>query len=195
MGTPSYMAPEQAQGNVHELGPQSDLYSLGAVLYEFITGQPPFQGPTAMDTVMKVTNEEVVAPSRLQPEVPSDLETICVKCLQKEPANRYPNCFELADDLNRFLIGEPILARPVGSIERAVRWCKRNPKWAGMWGSIAAPSSFWRADRPMPRSPSTRQDTKPKRMSGSPRRTKSGPKETKIRRRSSATPPARPTPH
>jgi eukaryotic-like serine/threonine-protein kinase len=138
LGTPSYMAPEQALGNVHELGPQSDLYSLGAMLYEFITGKPPFQGPTPMDTVIKVTQEEVVAPSRLQPEVPSDLETICVKCLQKEPANRYTNCFELAEDLNRYLIGEPILARPVGSIERAVRWCKRNPRWAGMWGSIAA---------------------------------------------------------
>jgi serine/threonine-protein kinase len=138
LGTPSYMAPEQALGNIHELGPQSDLYSLGAMLYEFITGKPPFQGPTPMDTVIKVTREEVVAPSRLQSDVPSDLETICVKCLQKEPGNRYTNCFELADDLNRFLIGEPILARPVGSVERAIRWCKRNPKWAGMWGSIAA---------------------------------------------------------
>jgi serine/threonine-protein kinase len=138
LGTPSYMAPEQALGNIRELSPRSDIYSLGAMLYEFITGKPPFQGPTPMDTVIKVTREEVIAPSRLQPSVPPDLETICVKCLQKEPANRYASCFELADDLNRFIIGEPILARPVGSIERAVRWCKRNPKWAGMWGTIAA---------------------------------------------------------
>jgi serine/threonine protein kinase len=138
LGTPSYMAPEQALGNIRDLSPRSDLYSLGAMLYEFITGKPPFQGPTPMDTVLKVTREEVVAPSRHQPSVPPDLETICVKCLQKEPANRYASCFELADDLNRFIIGEPILARPVGTIERGYRWCKRNPKWAGMWGTIAA---------------------------------------------------------
>ncbi len=138
LGTPSYMSPEQALGNIRDLSPRSDLYSLGAMLYEFITGKPPFLGPTPMDTVMKVTREEVVAPSRLQPGVPLDLETICVKCLQKEADNRYASCFELADELNRFIIGEPILARPVGSIERTVRWCKRNPKWAVMWGTIAA---------------------------------------------------------
>jgi serine/threonine-protein kinase len=138
MGTPSYMAPEQARGNVHELGPHSDLYSLGAMLYEFITGKPPFRGRTPMDTVVMVTREEVVAPSRLQPDVPRDLETICIKCLQKEPAKRYASCYELAEDLNRFLIGEPIQARPVGNIERVVRWCRRNPGWAAMWGGIAA---------------------------------------------------------
>jgi serine/threonine-protein kinase len=137
MGTPSYMAPEQARGDVRDLGPRSDLYSLGAMLYELITGKPPFQGPTRMDTVMKVMREEVVAPSRLQPDVPRDLETICVKCLQKEPAKRYGNCYELAEDLNRFLIGEPIQARPVGNLERVARWCRRNPGWAAMWGGIA----------------------------------------------------------
>jgi serine/threonine-protein kinase len=138
MGTPSYMAPEQARGNIHEVGPHSDLYSLGAMLYEFITGKPPFRGRTHMDTVMMVTSEEVIAPSRLQPDVPRDLETICVKCLQKDHAKRYANCYELAEDLNRFLIGEPIQARPVGNIERVVRWCRRNPGWAAMWGGIAA---------------------------------------------------------
>jgi tetratricopeptide (TPR) repeat protein/predicted Ser/Thr protein kinase len=138
MGTPSYMSPEQARGDVHELGPRSDLYALGAMLYQFITGKPPFVGPTPMDTVIKVRCEEVVAPSRLQPGVPRDLETICLKCLQKEPDKRYASCFELAEDLNRFLIGEPILARPVGNLERVLRWCKRNPRWAAMWGSIAA---------------------------------------------------------
>jgi hypothetical protein len=137
MGTPSYMAPEQARGEVHTLGPRSDLYSLGAMLYEFITGKPPFLGPTRMDTVIRVTRDEVVAPSRLQPDVPRDLETICVKCLQKEPGKRYANCYELAEDLNRFLIGEPIQARPVGNLERMVRWCRRNPGWAAMWGGIA----------------------------------------------------------
>jgi serine/threonine-protein kinase len=138
IGTPSYMAPEQARGDVRELGPHSDLYSLGAMLYEFITGKPPFRGRTSMDIVVKVTREEVVPPSRLQPDVPRDLETICIKCLQKEPAKRYTNCYELAEDLNRFLIGEPIQARPVGNSERVVRWCRRNPGWAAMWGGIAA---------------------------------------------------------
>jgi tetratricopeptide (TPR) repeat protein/tRNA A-37 threonylcarbamoyl transferase component Bud32 len=137
VGTASYMAPEQARGEVHEVGPHSDLYSLGAMLYEFITGKPPFRGRTPMDIVVKVTREDVIPPSRLQPDVPRDLETICIKCLQKEPAKRYANCYELAEDLNRFLIGEPIQARPVGNIERVVRWCRRNPGWAAMWGGIA----------------------------------------------------------
>jgi serine/threonine-protein kinase len=138
MGTPSYMAPEQARGDVREVGTHSDLYSLGALLYECITGKPPFQGPTPMETMLKVTREEAAAPSRLRPDVSRDLETICVKCLQKEPAKRYGNCYELAEDLNRFLMSEPVRARPVGNIERVGRWCRRNPGWAAMWGGIAA---------------------------------------------------------
>jgi eukaryotic-like serine/threonine-protein kinase len=136
MGTPSYMSPEQAHGLVHELTPLADLYSLGAMLYEFLTGRPPFVGLTPMDTVVLVTKEEPVPPGRLQPGLPVDLETICLKCLQKEPEKRYANCFELAQDLDRFLAGEPIQARPIGQLERFVRWCKRNPRTAGMAAAI-----------------------------------------------------------
>ena len=137
MGTPSYMAPEQARGEVHSVGPLSDLYTLGAILYELLTGRPPFQGASAVETVMMVTSQETLPPSRLQPRTPRDLETICLKCLQKEPAKRYANCFELAEDLRRFQAGEPILARPIGQTERLWRWCKRNPRLAGMISTIS----------------------------------------------------------
>jgi serine/threonine protein kinase len=137
MGTPSYMAPEQARGEIHSVGPLSDLYTLGAILYELITGRPPFQGASAVETVMMVTSQETLPPSRLQPKTPRDLETICLKCLQKEPAKRYANCFELAEDLRRFQAGEPILARPIGQTERLWRWCKRNPRLAGMISTIS----------------------------------------------------------
>ncbi|HEV3449406.1 MAG TPA: protein kinase [Gemmataceae bacterium] len=136
MGTPSYMSPEQASGLVHELTPLSDLYSLGAMLYEFLTGRPPFLGANPMDTVIQVTKQEAIPPSRLQPSVPRDLETICLKCLQKEPGKRYASCFELAEDLHRFLAGEPIHARPVGQLERLWRWGKRNPRIAAMTAAI-----------------------------------------------------------
>jgi serine/threonine-protein kinase len=130
VGTPSYMAPEQARGDVRVVGPLSDLYALGAILYELLTGRPPFQGASAMDTVTRVTRDDPVPPARLQPRTPLDLETICLKCLQKEPASRYADCFELAEDLHRFLTGEPIRARPVGHVERVWRWCRRNPTLA-----------------------------------------------------------------
>ncbi len=136
MGTPSYMSPEQARGEVRAVGTHSDLYTLGAILYELLTGRPPFQGANAMDTVMLVTRTEPVPPARLQPNTPRDLETICLKCLQKEPAKRYTNCFELANDLRRYLAGEPIQARPVGNVERLWRWCKRNPKLAAATATI-----------------------------------------------------------
>ena len=132
MGTPSYMPPEQARGDVTAIGPLCDLYSLGAIFYELLTGRPPFQGATILDTLDQVRNREPVPVLQLQPKVPTDLETICLKCLQKEPARRYANCGELADDLARFLAGHPIQARPVSGVERFWRWCRRNPRVAGL---------------------------------------------------------------
>lgn len=127
MGTPGYMPPEQAGGRVHDIGPASDQYSLGALLYRLMTGRPPFVAAKAMEAIMQVLRNDPVAPRQLSPEIPVDLETICLKTLQKDTSNRYASCQELADDLNRFLNGEPILARPVGKVEQAWRWCKRNP--------------------------------------------------------------------
>jgi tetratricopeptide (TPR) repeat protein len=136
MGTASYMAPEQAAGRVKELGPLSDLYALGAVLYEMLTGQPPFRGVAMLDTLDQVRSLEPVWPRRLQSKVPRDLETICLKCLQKEPARRYASAEALADDLRRFLDGRPIRARHVGAVERLRRWGRRNPVVAGLLTSV-----------------------------------------------------------
>ncbi|MGE3408452.1 MAG: protein kinase [Pirellulales bacterium] len=127
MGTPSYMAPEQAAGRTREIGPPADIYSLGAILYEMLTGRPPFRGASPMDTLQQVQNQPVVPPRQLQPGVPRDLETICLKALEKEPARRYASAEMLTAELRRYLDGRPILARRVGGLERAWRWARRNP--------------------------------------------------------------------
>jgi tetratricopeptide (TPR) repeat protein/tRNA A-37 threonylcarbamoyl transferase component Bud32 len=136
LGTPSYMAPEQTAGKGGVITAAVDVYGLGAILYEALTGRPPFQAETAVATVVQVRQEEPVPPRRLQPTVPSDLETICLKCLRKEAARRYATAQDLADDLRRFQAGESVRARPVGTGERVIVWCRRKPAVAVLLAAL-----------------------------------------------------------
>jgi serine/threonine-protein kinase len=154
MGTPSYMSPCQARGDKSAMGPTTDVYALGAILYDCLTGRPPFRGETRTATLRQVLTDDPVPPTRLNPRVPRDLQTICLKCLQKEPGQRYTSAASLADDLRCFEKGEPITARSPGVLERTVKWIRRRPSAAAMFAAgvlmlmgITAVAGWYVSDR------------------------------------------------
>ncbi|HLW63787.1 MAG TPA: protein kinase [Gemmataceae bacterium] len=142
LGTPSYMAPEQASGVTQRLTSAVDVYALGAILFELLTGRPPFLGEDPTHTIMQVISKEPVSPRQLRPDCPKDLETICLKCLEKSPVRRYATAEDLADDLRRYQNGEPIVARPAGAVERLAKWARRKPAIATLAGSSIALTAF-----------------------------------------------------
>src|SRR5262249_20748828 len=131
LGTPSYMAPEQAAGKSRDITPLADVYALGAILYEMLVGRPPFKGESLLVTLRQVLRHDPIAPRALEPAIPADLEAGCLKCLEKSPAQRYASAQALADDLRRFLANEPVQARPARWWERSIKWVKRRPALAG----------------------------------------------------------------
>lgn len=137
LGTPCYMAPEQALGRSDQVGPATDIYALGAILYDALTGRPPFEADNTLDTLMQAVVREPIPPRELQPKVPRDLDIICLKCLEKKPEKRYKTAQDLADDLERLLKSEPIHARPISTLERGERWARRHPAWATLFGVSA----------------------------------------------------------
>ncbi len=136
IGTPAYMSPEQAQGDLAAVGPQSDVYSLGVILYQLLCGEVPFRGNVQM-LLQQVINDDPMPPSRFRSRIPIDLETVCMKAIHREPAGRYKNMQELGDDLQRWLSGEPVRARPIGAIGKIWRWCRRRPAIAALTCTLA----------------------------------------------------------
>jgi serine/threonine protein kinase/WD40 repeat protein len=141
LGTPAYMAPEQTGGRTAAIGPATDVWAVGVILYELLTGRPPFQGDSTVETMQQVRLDDPVSPRRLRPRLSRDLETICLKCLRKTASDRYPTAAELAEDLDHWLRGEPILARPIGPGGRLVRWCRRNPRVSLLSGALVGLAS------------------------------------------------------
>ena len=142
LGTPGYMAPEQASGRIDEIGPATDVYALGAILYECLTGQAPFRASTMYETLVQIAQAEPTSPRKLSPGVPRDLEVICLKCLRKQPSSRYPTAAGLLDDLRRFLDGKPIAARALSPVARAGRWLQRHRELAYLAGGVVIAASL-----------------------------------------------------